>query len=237
MTRLTCNDGAPGPGPKSTNLTPITQTILIVVPPLPPTQLPPISPHITSPDDGVPCAPTTATIISDPHPTANEVPCKSPAILPTQTHQDSPICFSLPSEEDVLGLEEDVLGFQITNFPPGLLSLQCAGTAPQCTVADLGLQDDSWAAEIRAQFPEQTRLQDSLVHILGRPCVCSLFGDGTCVCTFTTTDDAPSRGLCDSGANLCMTNNPNLLVDVHPCVPFTILLATTDGGHFHMNVS
>jgi hypothetical protein len=142
----------------------------------------------------------------------------------------------LPSEEDVLGLEEDVLGFQITNFPPGLLSLQRAGTAPQCTVADLGLQDNSWAAEIRAQLPEQTRLQDSLVHIVGRPRICGLFGDGTCVCAFARTDDAPSLGLCDSGANLCMTNNPNLLVDVRPCVPFTIPLATTDGGHSHMNV-
>jgi hypothetical protein len=50
------------------------------------------------------------------------------------------------------------------------------------------------------------------------------------------TDDAPSCGLCNSGANLCMTNNPNLLVDVRPCAPFTILLATSDGGHSHTNV-
>ncbi len=56
------------------------------------------------------------------------------------------------------------------------------------------------------------------------------------MCAFTTTDNAPSCGLCDSGANLCMTNNPNLLVDVHPCAPFTILLATSDGGHSHTNV-
>jgi hypothetical protein len=33
-----------------------------------------------------------------------------------------------------------------------------------------------------------------------------------------------------------MTNNPNILVDVRPCEPFTILLATTDGGHSHTNV-
>jgi hypothetical protein len=33
-----------------------------------------------------------------------------------------------------------------------------------------------------------------------------------------------------------MTNNPNLLLDVHPCAPFTILLATSDGGHSHTNV-
>jgi hypothetical protein len=56
------------------------------------------------------------------------------------------------------------------------------------------------------------------------------------VCTVTTTEDAPSCGLCNSGANLCMTNNPNLLVDVRPCAHFTSLLATSDGGHSHTNV-
>ncbi len=56
------------------------------------------------------------------------------------------------------------------------------------------------------------------------------------MCAFTTTDDTPSRGLCNSGASLCMTNNPNLLVDVRPCAPFMILLATSDGGHSHTNV-
>ncbi len=56
------------------------------------------------------------------------------------------------------------------------------------------------------------------------------------MCAFTTTDDAPSCSLCNSGANLCMTNNPNLFVDVRPCAPFTILLATSDQGHYHRNV-
>jgi hypothetical protein len=51
-----------------------------------------------------------------------------------------------------------------------------------------------------------------------------------------TADNTPSCGLCNRGANLCMTNNPNLLVDVHPCAPFMILLATSDGGHSHTNV-
>jgi hypothetical protein len=128
------------------------------------------------------------------------------------------------------------LGFQITDCPPGSLSLQCPGTAPQCTVVDLGLQDDSWAAEIRAQFPEQTRLQDSLVHIVGRPRVCGIFGDNSRVWSYTPMEERPRHGLCDSGANLCMTNNPDLLVDVRPCKPFTISLATSDGGHSHMNI-
>ncbi len=84
-------------------------------------------------------------------------------------HQDSPIHFSLPSEEDVLGLEEDVLGFQITKFPQGLLSLECANAVSQCTVANLGLHKDSWTNEIRAQLPDQAGLQDSLVHIVCQP--------------------------------------------------------------------
>jgi hypothetical protein len=33
-----------------------------------------------------------------------------------------------------------------------------------------------------------------------------------------------------------MTNNLCLLVDVHDCPPFTIALATSDGGHSHTNV-
>jgi hypothetical protein len=74
------------------------------------------------------------------------------------------------------------------------------------------------------------------VHIVAHPQVCGIFGDGTCVYTFTNTDNTPRCGLCDSGANLCMTNNPNLLVDVCSCAPFTILLATSDGGHSHTNV-
>jgi hypothetical protein len=233
---LPCNDGAPCPGPKLTNLLTNAPSISIIIPPLQPPQLPWTSSHILPTVNGVPFVLPMAPPISDIPPTADKVPCASSAVLPNQTHPDSPIRFSLPSEEDVFGLEEDVLGFQITNFPPGLLSLQCTSAKPQCTVADLGLQDNSWAEEIRAQFPEQMRLQDSLVHIVGRPGVCGLFGDGTMVCAFTTTDNTPSCSLCDSGANLCMTNSPNLLVDVHPCAPFMILLATSDGGHSHTNV-
>ena len=33
-----------------------------------------------------------------------------------------------------------------------------------------------------------------------------------------------------------MTDNPNLLVDVCPCEPLSISLATSDGGHSHTNV-
>jgi hypothetical protein len=82
----------------------------------------------------------------------------------------------------------------------------------------------------------QAGLQDSLVHIIGQPQVCGIFGDGTRICALTVAGDTPHRGLCDSGANLCMTNNPNLLVDVCPCAPFTISLATSDGGLSHTNV-
>jgi hypothetical protein len=157
------------------------------------------------------------------------MPCASLALVHPKSHRDSPT-------GSPVAAEEDVLGFQMTDYPRGLLSSFCVGPMPQCTIGDLGLQDDTWAAEIKAQFPEQTRLQESLVHIVGRPRVCGLFGDGTRVCAITMPDDLPTCGLCDRGANLCMTNNPNLLVDVRPCAPFTISLATSDGSQSHMNV-
>jgi hypothetical protein len=136
-----------------------------------------------------------------------------------------------------LGLEEDVLGLPFTEFPPGSLSSGCAGATSPCTVADLALYEDVLTDEIRAQLPVPVSLQDSLVHIVGRPRVCGIFNDTTRVYAFTPTDTTtPTRGLFNSGAILCMTNNPNLLVDVRPCPPFTISLATTDGGHYHKNV-
>jgi hypothetical protein len=176
--------------------------------------------------------PTISTVF----PTIGKVPS---ALSPTQSSQpprDSPICFSLPSEEDVLGFKEDILGFHFTDFPPGLHSSECAGAVSPCAVADLNFHKDAWTTEIRAQLPQQLHLHDSLVHIVARPRVCGILGDGTCVYTITATADRPIHGLCNSGANLCMTNNPNILVDVRPCEPFMILLATTDGGHSHTNV-
>jgi hypothetical protein len=161
--------------------------------------------------------------------TVDKVPCVLLAAPTTSPHQDSPIRFTLPSEEDVLG-------FHITDFPPGLLSLECAGGVSPCAITNLRLHKDSWTDEIRAQPPDTAGIQDSLVHIVARPQVCGIFGDGTRVCTFTNVDNTPCCGLCDSGANLCMTNKPNLLMDVRPCAPFTILLATSDGGHSHTNV-
>ncbi len=135
-----------------------------------------------------------------------------------------------------MGLEEDVLGFRFTDFPLGLLSSECAGAVSPCAIADLGLHKKSWTNEIRAQLPQPTGLQDSLVHIVVQPQVCGIFGNGTRVCAFMLTNYTPHCGLCNSGTNLCMTNNPNLLVDVCPFKPFTILLATTDGGHSHTNI-
>ncbi len=134
-----------------------------------------------------------------------------------------------------MGLEKIILGFHITDFPPGSLSLECTGAVSPCAVVNLGFHEDSWTDGIRAQLPDPAGIQDSLVHIVARPQVCGIFGDGTCVCAFTNADNTPRRSPCNSGANLCMTNNPNLLMDVCPCAPFTILLATSDGGHSHMN--
>ncbi len=175
-------------------------------------------------------------IISNIFPTINKVPS---ALSPTQyiqPHQDSPIHFSLPLEEDVLGLEEDILGFHFTDFPPGLLSSECTGAVSPCAVADLDFHKDAWTTKIRVQLPQPLNLHDSLVHTVARPHVCGIFGNGTRVYAITAMADTPIHGLCNSGANLCMTNNPNILVDVCPCEPFMILLATTDGGHSHTKV-
>jgi hypothetical protein len=95
---------------------------------------------------------------------------------------------------------------------------------------------DAWTTEIRAQLPQSLHLHNSLVYIVARPRVCGILGNGTHVYAITATANILIHGLCDSGANLCMTNNPNILVDVCPWEPFTILLATTDGGHSHTNV-
>jgi hypothetical protein len=175
--------------------------------------------------------PTISTVF----PTINKVPSAlSPAQM-SQPPQDSPIRFSLPSEEDVLGFKEDILGFHFTDFPPGLLSSECAGAVSPCAVADLDFHKDAWTTKIRAQLPQLLHLHDSLVHIVARPHVCGILGNGTRVYAITATADTPIHRLCDSGANLCMTINPNILVNVRPCKPFTISLATTDGGHSHTN--
>lgn len=44
------------------------------------------------------------------------------------------------------------------------------------------------------------------------------------------------HGLTDSGANLCMTNDPSLLLNVGPCHPFHIDQATSDGTPSASNV-
>jgi hypothetical protein len=157
---LTCNDGAPCPGPKLTNQPTPTPPASIIYSPLPPPQPPPNSPHIQSTNNRVPHTQSTVnnvcfspTICHTPS-TVNKVPCMLLTAPTTSPHQDSPICCSLPSEEDVLGLEGNVLGFHITDFPPGLLSLECAGAVSPCAVANLGLHKDSWTNDIRAQLPD-----------------------------------------------------------------------------------
>ena len=137
-----------------------------------------------------------------------------------------------------MGLEEDVLGFQSTDFPPGSLSSECTGTSLSRTVElDLfDLSEDARFSEFMAALPPPLSVQDSLIHIVGCPRVCGIFGDNTRVYSYTHTKTPPRTGLCDSGANLCMTNNPNLLVDVRPCKPFSISLATSDGNNSHTNV-
>ncbi len=196
--------------------------------PPPPPQPPPFTDNSTT----VNHAPAINKISSS----IDKVPSVPSPPPSSQPHQDSPIHYSLAAEENVLGLEEDVLGFTTTHFPPGSLSLECAGATLPCVVENLDLHEDAWTTEVRVQLPQPSSIQDSLVHIVGRPRVCRIFGINTRVCTFTPTEDRPRHGLCDSGANLCVTNNPNLLVNVQPCEPFTISLVTSVGGHSHRNI-
>ena len=101
---------------------------------------------------------------------------------------------------------------------------------------ELDLSEDARILEFMAELPPPLSVQDSLIHIVGCPRVCGIFGDKTRIYSYTQTETTPRTGLCDSGANLCMTNNPNLLVDVRPCEPFSISLATSDGSNSHTNV-
>ncbi len=101
---------------------------------------------------------------------------------------------------------------------------------------ELDLSEDAQILEFMAVLPPPLSVQDSLIHIVGCPRVCGIFGDTTRIYSYTQSETTPHTGLCDSGANLCMTNNPNLLVDVRPCEPFSISLATSDGGNSHTNV-
>jgi hypothetical protein len=168
--------------------------------------------------------------------TIDSAPDASTPLPLCQPHQVSPIHFSLPAEEDVLGLEEDLLGFQTTDFPPGSLSSECAGTLLSRAVVPLDLDEDARISAFMAELPPPLSVQDSSIHIVGCPRVYGIFGDKTRVYSYTHTATPPHTGLCDSGANLCMTNNPHLLVDVRPCKPFSISLATSDGSNSHTNV-
>ncbi len=115
---------------------------------LPPPQPPP-DPSLTLPTvTGVPCSP-----IPYDTPTADDMLDESSAVPGAPHHRDSPRRFSLPAEEDILGLEKDGTRFPFTDFPPGLLSSDCAGATSLRTVLDLDLYEDSWTDEIRAQLP------------------------------------------------------------------------------------
>jgi hypothetical protein len=114
---------------------------------------------------------------------------------------------------------------------------------------------DAWLEQLQAPLPTPASICDSLVHIMTRPHICGLFGNGTRICAvgdticniqapphqqnlpiLIPTPKTTCSGLADSGANLCMTNNPNLLVNIRPCAPFTIKVATSDGQHSQTNM-
>ena len=140
------------------------------------------------------------------------------------------------AEEDVLGLEEDILGFTETDFPPGSLSSECAGSTLPSVQDTTAIHDHTWPPYADAPQPQSPTAQSSILHIVDQPRVCGIFGDNTRIYTVSHADAQPRHGLCDSGANLCMTNDPDLLLNVRPCKPFTISLATSDGEPTHTNI-
>jgi hypothetical protein len=115
---------------------------------------------------------------------------------------------------------------------------------------------DVWLEQIQAPLPTPTSVCDSLIHIKARPRICGLFGNDTRICAMggkiirsiqtphhqqnlpilIPTPKTARASLANSGAKLCMTNNPNLLVDACPCAPFTIAVATFVGQHSQTNV-
>ena len=68
------------------------------------------------------------------------------------------------------------------------------------------------------------------VHISFTPRVCNVKGDSTIIKPTIQT----SNQLVDTGANVCITNNINNLVDVENIAPFSISVAT-DGGNTNNN--
>jgi hypothetical protein len=234
----------------------------LVIQEIPP-KLPPPQPPPTFLVNRVPCAPPPPIT----H-TYDGVPCLALGNAPAD-HLDT-----VPTEEDILGREEDVLDyfnnttdnvplpctFPLCTIPSGSLFLEshCSAT-PQRVAALHGPQDlcmDAWLEQLQALLPTPASICDSLVHIMVRPRICGLFGNGTRICAVgdticsiqtlqhqqnlvpisIPTPKTACSGLVDSGANLCMTNNPNLLANVCPCALFTIAVATSNGQHLQTNV-
>ena len=64
----------------------------------------------------------------------------------------------------------------------------------------------------------------NFLHISCCPRVCNIQGDSTTI--HRTTDPDPQRKLVDSGANICITNDLGILVDITDVAPFSISVAT-----------
>jgi hypothetical protein len=113
---------------------------------------------------------------------------------------------------------------------------------------------DAWLEQLKTPLPTPSSVCISLIHITARPQIWDLFGNGTRVCAVKDTICSITNphqqnlqiaiptplnacsSLINNGANLCMTNNPNLLVNIQACTPFVIALATLDGRQSQTNL-
>jgi len=94
------------------------------------------------------------------------------------------------------------------------------------------LDVDAMELALRDGAPVFPSTLDSVVHVVTRPQVFGLAGNSPHVYAL----QSKRGGLTDSGANICMTNDPSLLIDIRECSPFHILQAMEDGAPSASNV-
>jgi hypothetical protein len=100
---------------------------------------------------------------------------------------------------------------------------------PQFSQGRLDHQDQG-ATPTTIESPQQ-----SGPHCCQTMCMQNIWQWHMCICHYGHGQHTNSRSMRQRRQPL-YDKNPNILVNVRPCEPFTILLATTDGGHSHTNV-
>jgi hypothetical protein len=194
-----------------------------------------LSSHIFDTDDPLPTPPNEWA-----HPLPLAQPPPTPTDYPTIPGAEDNVL----GTTDIPGAEVNVLG----TTPPPDCNFTTRPPSPKSVMA-FDADDPDIVLLDALHSPHPPSLQDSVVHIVGQTRVCGISGDPRSYSAMgpKAYDNGcgPSRlnvptpkavGLVDSGANLCMTHDPLLQVDVRPCPPFHIGLATQDGSPSKSNV-